>query len=68
MREGETEGLKMAAVLTRRTEAACAFAGNATPGIDRLHWSNVGQDYAEMVGTLRGAVLIDNPDMVEIAA
>ncbi|MDD2794641.1 hypothetical protein [Acidocella sp.] len=68
MRDSTIEVLKVAARLAHHADAAWAIAANATPGIDRLYWSKVGQDYADMAGTLRAAVLIDNPDMVEIAA
>jgi hypothetical protein len=68
MRGTSNEVLKVAARLANRADAAWAIAANAMPGIDRLYWSKVGQDYADMAGTLRAAVLIDNPDIVEIAA
>lgn len=50
-------------------DAACGrSAANATPGCDQQSWSNMAQDYDDMAGTLRVAVLIDNLDMTEIAA
>jgi hypothetical protein len=36
-------------------------AANALPGLDRLYWSKVAQDYADMAGTLRATVVFHDP-------
>jgi hypothetical protein len=36
--------------------------------IEQQGWSKVAQNYVDMAGMLRAAVLIDYPDMMEIAA
>ena len=68
MQDGISEVLKVAARLEQRADAATVIAANATPGSHRQGWSKVAQDYADMAGTLRAAVLIDNPDVMESTA
>jgi len=68
MRDGTSEVLKVAARLEQCADAATVIAANAKPGSDRQGWSEVAQDYADMAGTFRAAVLIDNPDVTESTA
>jgi hypothetical protein len=56
------EILNVAAKLEKRCEAARAIAANALPGLDRLYWSKVAQDYAAMAGILRATVELHHPE------
>jgi hypothetical protein len=58
----DNEILNVAAKLEKRCEAARAIAANALPGLDRLYWSKVAQDYADMAGTLRATVVLHHPE------
>ena len=68
MQDGISDVLKVAARLEQRADTATVIAANATPGFDRQGWSTVVQDYADMAGPLRAAVLINNSDVVESTA
>jgi hypothetical protein len=58
----DNEILNVAAKLEKRCEAARAIAANALPGLDRLYWSKVAQDYAAMARTLRATVVLHHPE------
>jgi hypothetical protein len=59
MGQVQSEVLNVAARLARRANTAWAIAAKAMPGTDRLYWSQVAQDHADMAARLRAAVLID---------
>jgi hypothetical protein len=63
MGEVSNEVLNVAARLARRANNAWAIAATAMPGTDRLHWSQVAQDYADVAAKLRAAALIDAADV-----
>jgi hypothetical protein len=62
MLDSTNEVLTVAAKLEKRCESARGIAANALPGIDRLYWSKVAQDYADMAGTLRASIALQNPE------
>jgi hypothetical protein len=63
MGQVRNEVLDVAARLARRANTAWAIAARTMPGTDRLYWSQVAQDYADMAAKLRAAVLIDTADV-----
>jgi hypothetical protein len=67
MLDTTNEILNVAAKLEKRCEAARAIAANALPGLDRLYWSKVAQDYADMAGTLRATIVLHHPEPMEAA-
>jgi hypothetical protein len=65
MLDTTNEILNVAAKLEKRCEAARAIAANALPGLDRLYWSKIAQDYADMAAKLRASVVLHHPEPLE---